>query len=163
MHKPNTYLKNTSRKKQDLIDIPEGARVCIPCYKSHQQMLQDRLTIDTDHDLVELITKLANEKPVVNKGSQNYVVQRAVHETVVYVAEVIFKQEALLLPAVHNKFTKFVLELSSGADLDLGEAEAHGLVTARWILSNLNSTLQHHLSYCCKMCKTLGALASYPA
>ena len=86
-------------------------------------------------------------------------VQRAVHETVIYVAEAIFKQEALLLQAVRNKFTKFVLELSSGADLDLGEAEAHELVTARWILSNLNSTLQYHLSYCCKMkhsCKTLG-------
>ena len=56
-----------------------------------------------------------------------------------------------------DKFAKFILELSSGADLDLGEAEAHAYdhesVTARWILSNLNSTLQHHLSYCCKIRK----------
>ena len=106
-------------------------------------MLQDRLTISTDHNLVELITKLTKDN----------VVQRAVHETVIYVAEAIFKQEALLLPAVHNRFTKFVLELFSGTDLDLGEAEAHELITARWILSNLNSTLQHHLSYCCKIRK----------
>ena len=83
-------------------DISEGARVCIPCYKSHQQMLQDRSTISTDHDLVQLITKLTNEKPVINKGNQDDIVQRALHETVVYVAEAILRQEALLLPAVHS-------------------------------------------------------------
>ena len=65
-------------------------------------MLQDRSTISTDHDLVQLITKLTNEKPVVNKGNQDDIVQRALHETVVYVAEAILKQEALLLPAVHS-------------------------------------------------------------
>ena len=114
-------------------------------------MLQDRSTISTDHDLVQLITKLTNEKPVVSKGNQNDVVERALHETVIYVAEAILKQGALLLPAIHGRFTKFVLDFSSGADLKLGEAEAHELFTARWILSNLNSTLQHHLSYCCTM------------
>lgn len=39
---------------------------------------------------------------------------------------------------------------SYGADLESGETEGqcHELVTARWILGNLNSTLRYHLSYC---------------
>lgn len=41
--------------------------------ESHHQMLQDRSTISIDHDL-ELITKLTNENPVVNKGSQDNVI-----------------------------------------------------------------------------------------
>ena len=92
--------------------------------------------------------KLTNVKPGINKDSQDDV-QRTLHEIVIYVAEAILSQEALL-PAFHNTFTKFVQEFSSGADLELGEAEAHELVTAGWILGNLNSTQQHHLSCCCK-------------
>ena len=121
------------------------------------ERLQDRSTISTDHDLVQLITKLTNENPVVDKGNQDDIVPRALHETVIYVAEAILKQEALL-PAFHSRFTKLVLDFSSGADLKLGEAEAHELVTARWILSNLNSTLQHHFSYCCKLGSMHGTL-----
>ena len=146
---PSRIRKNPTpileERARDLIKTSPKVHVRFPCYKSHQQMLQDRSTIITDHDVVELIITLTNEKPVVNKGSQDDVVQRALHETVIYVAEAI-----LLLSPIHNTFTKFVLEFSSGADLELGEVEAHELVTARSLLSNLNSILQHHLSYGCK-------------
>ena len=71
-------------------------------------------------------------------------ISMAMSMTTVYVGEALLQQEGLLLPDVHNFF------------LGVCPAKEQG-VSARWVLSNLTTTLKHHLSYVCKIrkCGTL--------
>ena len=78
---------------------------------------------------------------------------RAMTDTCIYVANTILKQEALLLPTVHEYFSTAVRECMSAINLQWEE----GQVTAQWILSNLIVTLGSHLSYAYKI-RTYGTL-----
>lgn len=77
--------------------------------------------------------------------------KHAMSMTTVYVGGAILRQEGLLLPNVHNFFLEQMKECIS-----IPASEKEQVVTARWILCNLTSSLQQHLSYVCKIrCGTL--------
>ena len=76
-------------------------------------------------------------------------INRAVYMTVVHVVEALVRQEGLLLPDVYNYFLE---EMNACAIIDTS-SENKQVLTARWVLSNLTSSPQHHLSYVCKVRK----------
>ena len=59
------------------------------------------------------------------------------------------RQEGLLLPDVYNYFLE---EMNACAIIDTS-SENKQVLTARWVLSILTSSPQHHLSYVCKVRK----------
>lgn len=130
-------------------DIKEGDRVCHQCYKSHLCIVRVKSKESRDEDLIDLISELNSTTTVPVTD----IIQRAMHETSVYVAKTLLKQEALILPSVHEYFTLLVQQHVTRGNLQGGEEH----VTARWILSNLIVTLGCHLSYVCKIrrCGTL--------
>ena len=76
-------------------------------------------------------------------------VSRAMSMTTVYLGEALLRQEGLLLPDVHNSF---IQEINTHVSTDREQC-----FMARWVLSNLKTSLQHHLNYVCKIgkCGTL--------
>ena len=72
------------------------------------------------------------------------------YTTAIYVGERLLQQESLLLPSVHETFCVHVSHISHAANIDLGQDDT-GLVTARWILSNLRySTAPCQLCMSCE-------------
>jgi hypothetical protein len=79
-------------------------------------------------------------------------VNRSLAQTTLYVAESQYRQEAHLLHSAHDVFTQYATESILAANLEFG-GDAKQLVMARWFLSNLVSSLQHHLSNVCRVKK----------
>ena len=127
--------------------------VCFVCYKSHLQILKEAKSLSTDRELQDQIklTK-SNVLQVCEVKNIENAISRAMSLTTIEVGEALLNQEALLLPAVHESFvTKVsacVQEANLGHVSDLKET-----FSTRWVLSNLTSSLQHHLSYACKIKK----------
>jgi len=131
-------------------NISEGSRVCMPCYKSHLQILKEA-PVSTDRDLLALINNLKGcVQPIYMVKTIDDVINRAAYSTAIDVGEKLLQQESLLLPSVHRIFCAYTSEVSTAANLEL---EKVGFVTARWLLSNLVVTLQHHVSYACRVRK----------
>ena len=142
-----TYLEETTGYEGTLND---GDKLCFTCYKSHLHILKHSQRKSTDADLDEVIkvTK-RNMIHVSDVKSADDAINRAMHMTVVHVAEALVRQEGLLLPDVYNYFLE---EMNACAIVDTS-SENKQVLTARWVLSNLTSSLQHHLSYVCKVRK----------
>ena len=130
--------------------ITEGDMVCFVCYKSHLQILKEAKSLSTDRELQDQIK--SNVLQVHEVKNIENAISRAMSLTTIEVGEALLNQEALLLPAVHESFvTKVsacVQEANLGHVSDLKET-----FSTRWVLSNLTSSLQHHLSYACKIKK----------
>ena len=133
--------------------LNENDKVCFACYKSHLHILKcsTSKSIDTDLEEIILVTK-CNTMQASDVKSVDDAISRAMSITIVHVGEALLRHEGLLLPDIHNFFTG---ELNTCTKICASEGE-HAL-TARWVLSNLTSSLQHHLSYVCKIrkCGTL--------
>ena len=133
--------------------ITEGDMVCFVCYKSHLQILKEAKCLSTDRELQDQIKLTKSNVLQVHevKNIEN-AISRAMSLTTIEVGEALLNQEALLLPAVHESFvTKVsacVQEANLGHVSDLKET-----FSTRWVLSNLTSSLQHHLGYACKLKK----------
>ena len=126
-------------------ELTENTKVCYTCYKSHLQMLKEANRMSTNDDLLKLINSF--EQSIIPD-----IVNRSLVPTTLYVAELLYRQEALLLPSVHNAFSHYAAETIQAAHIEFGD-DVNQLVTARWLLSNLVSSLQHHLSYVCRIKK----------
>ena len=134
-------------------EIPEGGKVCFTCYRSQLQMLKEERVVSTDTDLIQLISTLKlSVPPVESLGSVNDAINRAMAQTSLHVAVTILHQEALLLPAVHELLLREVTESLKAANLEV-VGDKKEFVTARWVLSNLVTALQHHLSCACRVRK----------
>ena len=122
--------------------------VCFSCYKSHLHILKHTQSESTDEELNELLKKIKHTiiKPEQIKSIED-AISMEMSMTTVYVGEALLQQDGLLLPDVHNFFLGVCPSIS---------AKEQG-VSARWVLSNLTTTLKHHLSYVCKIrkCGTL--------
>ena len=136
-------------------ELTENTKICYACYKSHLQMLKEANTISTNNDLFKLITSFKQSIiPVQAVKCIEDVVNRSLAQTTLYVAESLYRQEALLLPSVHSAFSQYAAESIQTTNLEFGgDVHVKQLVTARWLLSNLVSALQHHLSYVCRVKK----------
>ena len=137
-------------------NITNGDRVCTACYKSHLQILKE-VPSSTDRDLNELIDGLKGcTLGQHNIRSTEDVINIAMHLTTIYVGELLLQQESLLLPSVYGKFHTFLEDISHKYKIELQNDDTNK-VTKCWILSNLVVSLQHHLSYACRVRK-LGTL-----
>ena len=74
---------------------------------------------------------------------------RAMSMTTVHVGEALLNQDGLLLPDVH----KFFLQKLNDVPLPLPTSAKEQGLSARWVLSNLTTSLKHDLSYLCKIWK----------
>ena len=130
--------------------LSEQSVVCFSCYRSQLCMLKSFEGKSTDSDLSDVIIKLrACLLPVESLSSIPDVISRAMTQTSIFVAETILNQEALLLPAVHEYFSRAFSTYAVAANLQAMEEEKEGTVTASWILSNLVNNIGYHLSYTC--------------
>ena len=87
-------------------ELTENTKVCYTCYKSHLQMLKEANRLSTNNDLLKLINSFEQSIiPVEAVRCTEDVVNRSLAQTTLYVAESLYRQEALLLPSVHSAFS----------------------------------------------------------
>ena len=129
------------------IEAPD--RVCYTCYKYHNIILQKSKSVSSDSDLKQLITTYAGEIPRIDEIATIEDVITAT-KTVVLVGRVLLREQAMLLPTIHNHFNRYARDLLTRKHF---ESKLDNLVSARWLLSTLSVKLQHHIAYSCKVLK----------
>ena len=77
------------------------------------------------------------------------ILDQAVMKTAVSIGYKLLKSEVILLATAHDLFCLHMSEIDSGIDSSAGKE----LITARCLLGQLSSHLQHHMMYTCKVRK----------
>lgn len=132
-------------------EISEGEKVCLACYKFHLEILKEIAMISTDDDLEAVIASAQSSLlPITALNNMHDVLGAAMCDTIVYVGKHLLRQEALLLPSVYKFFSSTTKDITITANL---EFDINTLPTARWVLSNLKTALQHHMSITCRVKK----------
>lgn len=122
--------------------------MCFSCYKSHLLILQGK-KVSNDSDLQSTQAEVRHRIGNTAKPSTfQQVCDLATDKTVVYVGEELLQRNALLLPVVYDYFSECLNKAL--AEVNLQGTERKTSLTSLWVLSNLISTLQHHLVYSCK-------------
>ena len=99
-------------------------------------------SVSSDSDLKQLIT-YAGEIPRIDEIATIEDVITAT-KTVVLVGRVLLREQAMLLPTIHNHFNRYARDLLTRKHL---ESKLDNLVSARWLLSTVTVKLQHHIAY----------------
>ena len=123
-------------------------KVCYVCYRSHLVILQHSTSISKDSDLRELISGLSDHMLATPVKSVEETLDRAMTMTVIEVGNALLDRNAraLLLPIVHEAFDRYANLISPKYEVELTALKR----SSNWILSNLTSSLQHHIAYNCK-------------
>ena len=129
-------------------DIQAGDQVCLVCYKSHLVSLRDNIPISTDTDLAELLREQAHSIPteVITQD----VIDVAIKITILSVGNILLEKHAVLLPTIHSIFVGHVTDMSEGGNVNIEGVKS---VSSRCILSHLTASLEHHITYSCKVQK----------
>ena len=133
-------------------EIHSQDRVCITCYKSHLVVLKaDPQCVSRDNDLKQLVSTYTKQMPAIQRGATSSgVIKAAMARTVVHVGNILLQNQAILLPTIHSVFTSYITDLLKGTDIGI---EDIGHISSRWVLSDLTTSLQHHITYSCKIRK----------
>ena len=92
--------------------------MCPSCYKSNLQILK-KVPPSTDDDFFALLTNLKHLIiPSEDVTCIEYIINRAIYITDLYVGERFIQQKALLLPAVYGIFTDFLSQFESKANVE---------------------------------------------
>ena len=122
-------------------------------------MLRENSPISTDSDLARLICEYVHNIPTIAKVlTTQDVIDVSIMKTVVSVGNILLENRAILLPSIHETFMGHVTDTSRVADISLEDTED---VSSRYILSSLTASLQHHITYSCKVRK-YGTLVHRP-
>ena len=128
-------------------------KVCYNCYKSHLVILNANKQVSRDSDLLlEISTLKHNAKAINELGNLQHVLDAAVNQTTIMVAEELLHRQVLHLPAVHDFLCNHAETLAVTANLGT-QGDIHKSVTCMWVLSSLKANLQHHITYRCPVCK----------
>lgn len=105
-------------------------RLCMACYRHNLSVLKTirETRVSTDADLETLIKSL-------QMSEITEVVEVATNLTIISVAQELLANHALTLPSAYKIFVDLLSK------------------HPRWLLSRLSSTLEHHLSYTCRVRK----------
>ena len=123
------------------VDINRTDIICLTCYKAHKTILEQENEQSKDKDLQELMVTLKT-------ADIPSVVDSALNEVTLAVAETIYKQEAILLPTAYDMLTKLMRDQAVIGDK--GISKQH-------LFSHLKQTLNKHLA-CCTLQKSAGTL-----
>ena len=123
------------------VDINRADIICLTCYKAHKTILEQENEQSKDKDLQELMVTLKT-------ADIPSVVDSALNEVTLAVAETIYKQEAILLPTAYDMLTKLMRDQAVIGDK--GISKQH-------LFSHLKQTLNKHLA-CCTLQKSAGTL-----
>ena len=75
------------------------------CYKSHLVVLKENKSISRDSDLEKLISTYTEQIPSIDEViTAHNVMKTAMARTIVRVAHILLKKQAVLLPSVHKNF-----------------------------------------------------------
>ena len=131
-------------------------------YRSHLVLLRDNTPISTDSDLARLTVNMSTICPQYSHKSKVLTIQDVIDvsimKTVVSVGNILLENRAVLLPNIHEIFMGHVTDMSRVADISLKDIKD---VSSRYILSSLTASLQHHITYSCKVWK-YGTLVHRP-
>ena len=87
--------------------LTSDSRVYFACYKAHLQLIHEETNISNDASLSAIIEELQQSMPqTANMTTIDTVKEYAMIRTKILVEETILRQEALLLPAVHNYYAQ---------------------------------------------------------
>ena len=123
------------------VDINSADMVCLTCYKAHKTILEQENEQSKDKDLQELMVTLKT-------ADLASVVEGALNEVTLTVAETLYKQEAIHLPTAYDMLTKLLRDQTVTGDK--GISKQH-------LFSHLKQTLNKHLT-CCTLQKSTGTL-----
>ena len=123
------------------VDINRADIICLTCYKAHKTILEQENEQSKDKDLQELMVTLKT-------ADIPSVVDSALNEVTLAVAETIYKQEAILLPTAYDMLTKLMRDQAVIGNK--GISKQH-------LFSHLKQTLNKHLA-CCTLQKSAGTL-----
>ena len=134
-------------------NIQENDKVCYTCYKSHLVILEKSRPPSTDSDLKQLVSDLSDHFPATPVGSVEEAIDRGITKVTIEVGKKLIERNVLLLPAVHDHLLNYVKQYVAKANLQDPDSTITQVITSRWILSCLTATLQHHITYACKIRK----------
>ena len=123
------------------VDISSADIICLTCYKAHKIILEHENEQSKDKDVQELMATL-------KAADLASVVDSALNEVTLSVAEILYKQEAILLPTAYDVLTKLLRDQTATGDK--GISKQH-------LFSHLKQTLNKHLA-CCTLQKSAGTL-----
>ena len=137
--KPSEIQKHLHEHSGYNGEIKEGDKVCYTCYRAHLSILQEQKNVSKDNELKELILNLHQTSEIISK---------AMNSVTEFVAQQLLVENALLLPDITDKFYAEAANLTGQEQPEIKKS-----VTPTFVLSNLVSTLQHHLAYSCTVRK----------
>ena len=156
---PEIVRKHLHERTGFLGEIQVHDPVCLVCYRSHLVLLRDNSPISTDSDLARLICEYVHNIPTIAKVlTTQDVIDVSIMKTVVSVGNILLENRAILLPSIHETFMGHVTDTSRVADISLEDTKD---VSSRYVLSSLTASLQHHITYSCKVRK-YGTLVHRP-
>ena len=155
---PEIVRKHLHERTEFLGEIQVHDPVCLVCYRSHLVLLRDNSPISTDSDLARLICEYVHNIPTIAEVlTTQDVIDVSIMKTV-SVGNILLENRAILLPSFHETFMGHVTDTSRVADISLEDTKD---VSSRYILSSLTASLQHHITYSCKVRK-YGTLVHRP-
>ena len=134
--------------------ITASDKVCAACYRHSlvfSKINKEKLTTD-DEDFLTLLASIQDSIPAFpfHIGSESKLIEIALKFTVIHVAKRLLDNHALRLQCVHSTFQSEIEKLLPLSSL---HHIPDKLGTPRWLLSQLSSSLQHHMSYTCRVKK----------
>ena len=152
-HSPNpTLVQDHLRKHTDFDgDISLTDKVCDSCYRAQLEIIKvNEHTVPSyseDSEFSLLVNKHQQSIPplLFPIKSKDDVIEFATQITIVKVAQALQANHALTLLGAYNIFTEQVKSLAQMSTLTASPA----LPSHRWLLSQLSSSLKHHLVYTC--------------
>lgn len=156
-HCPNpTLIQEHLRKHTDFDgEIYSTDKVCDSCYRAQLEIIKDHEqavpTTSDDSEFNLLVNKHQESVPPLPFPikSKDDIIDLAVQITVIKVAQELQTNHALTLLSAYTIFTEQVRSLAQISILTTSPA----LPSHRWLLSQLASSLHHHLVYTCQVKK----------
>ena len=139
---PHVIQKYLSEHTDFTGEIVNSDRVCLTCYKCHLVLLKDNQPMSTDSDLQSLVVSISTQ------GKSAHMVHDIIRIATNHM--LIEENRATLLPAIYSSFLQHTKHLVAQGMQEPPELK---MVNCRWILCEITSKYQHHVTYTCKVRK----------
>ena len=142
------HIKDTTG---DEITLHPESVICLSCYKLHSYILK---MLDSEQEGTDsMLRSMVDTWKVEANGNDTDLLTVALLRTVLFVAEHMLQDKALLLPQACNIFLQSYGINHTGSiravqlDLDIGDSSVK--FSARWLLNHQSIYLSHYMSYQC--------------
>ena len=135
-------------------NITASDKVCAECYRHSLTIskIKKENLVTNDHDFSVLVASIQTSLPALpfSIKDESKLIEIATKYTVIHVAQTLLDNHALTLLGAHSIYLRQLDRLLPMSSLQQCPGKPG---TPRWLLSQLSSSLQHHMSYTCRVKK----------